>query len=110
MSYKADPNDSKKQIPSTRVDGVFSYADGNVSSSVVMDFASSVILQGVGKYNFKYDCTTAVGSALVGGDFSGSKLVQVVDTDNDVLTLPISPCAVSASAATNVTFIYKGGL
>ena len=75
-----------------------------------MDFASSVILQGIGTANFKYDCTTAVGSALVGGDFSSSKVVQVTDTDNDVLTLSISPCAVSASGNINVTFVYRGGL
>ena len=100
-----------KPLPKT----AFGYAEGNISSSVVLKPPTQVILQGIGNYNFKYDCTTSVGSGLDGGGMSSSIAVQIIDTDNDSLTLPISPCAVSASGnasgtTTNVTFVYRGGL
>ena len=92
----------------------FGQAKGNISSSVVLEPPSSVIIQGVGNYNFKYDCTTAINSGLDGGAMSSSKVVQILEDDMS-LTLPINPCAVSSSGnasgtTTNVTFIYRGGL
>ena len=95
-----------KPLPKT----AFGYAEGNISSSVVLKPPTQVILQGIGNYNFKYDCTTSIGSGLDGGGMSGSIVVQIIDTDNDSLRLPISPCAVSSSGTSNVTFIYQGGL
>ena len=103
------------QVPKGLPASAFGQAKGNISSSVVLEPPSQVILNGIGNYNFKYDCTTAIGSGLDGGGMSGSIVVQIIDTDNDSLTLPISPWAVSASGnasgtTTNVTFVYRGGL
>tara|TARA_Y100001963_G_C6694002_1_gene406070 strand:+ start:707 stop:1048 length:342 start_codon:yes stop_codon:yes gene_type:complete len=101
-----NPINEPKGLPKTAFDS----AKGNISSSVVVDPPIEVIIQGVGNFNFKYDCTTAEGSSLTPADFSGSQVVQIIDTDNDSLRLPISPCAVSSSGTSNVTFIYQGGL
>ncbi len=107
-------SDGSKQKPKPLPASAFGSAVGNISSSVVLEPPSQVILNGIGNYNFKYDCTTAIGSGLDGGAMSSSKVVQIVEDDMS-LTLPINPCAVSSSGnasgtTTNVTFIYKGGL
>ena len=88
----------------------FANAKGNMSSSVVYTSPMEVIVQGVGNATFKYDCTSDIGSGIAAAGFNSGNTVTIQNTDNDVLTLPISPCAVSASGATNVTFIYQGGL
>ena len=87
----------------------FGQAKGNISSSVVLEPPSQVILNGIGNYTFKYDCSDSVGTGVALANFSSVNLVQ--NTDSGSLELPISPCSVSASgASTNVTFVYKGGL
>ena len=111
MSYVSGSGDfTGKQVPKPLPASAFGQAKGNISSSVVLEPPSSVIIQGVGNYNFKYDCTTAVNSGLDGGAMSSSKVIQILEADNAILTLPINPCAVSSSGATNVTFVYRGGL
>ena len=89
-----------------------------VSESVVTKNPNGVILQGSGSYHFKYDCTTAEGSALAAGTIPSygntafSSGVIEVSEDDSTLQLPISPCAWSGSGAgkKSVTFVYKGGL
>jgi hypothetical protein len=80
-----------------------------VSSSIVMENASSVIIQGVGNATFKYDCTSAEGSALLAAAFSADNTVTLTQDDSNV-SIPINPCAVSASGDMSVTFVYRGGL
>ena len=92
----------------------FGQAKGNISSSVVLEPPSQVILNGIGNYTFKYDCSDAVGSAVLLANFSSANVVQIIEDDMS-LTLPINPCAVSSSGnasgtTTNVTFVYRGGL
>tara|TARA_Y100000593_G_scaffold58984_1_gene109395 strand:- start:553 stop:897 length:345 start_codon:yes stop_codon:yes gene_type:complete len=89
----------------------FGHAKGNISSSVVYTQPMEVVIQGVGNATFKYDCTSTIGSGIAAAGFNSGDTITIADTDNDgMIRLPISPCAVSASGATNVTFIYQGGL
>ena len=83
------------------------------SSSVVLERPSQVIIQGVGNFNFKYECTASVGTEGVDTYAAGD---VITNTQDDMsITLPINPCAVSASGdasstAVSVIFVYKGGL
>ena len=110
ISWSEGPSVSGYDVqgPKSLPKSAFDSAEGNISSSVVLEVPNSVIIQGVGNANFKYDCTTAIGSGLDGGAMSSSKVVYA--SGSALLTLPISPCAVSASGNINVTFVYRGGL
>jgi hypothetical protein len=111
MSYTVDPDFPKKSGPKPLPKTAYAQAKGNMSSSVVHASPMEVVIQGVGNATFKYDCSSAPGSAIAASGFNSSDTVTITDTDNDGMTrLPINPCAVSASGATNVTFIYQGGL
>ena len=100
--------DTGKQVPKPLPASAFDSALGSISSSVVMEYANSVVIQGVGNATFKYDCTDAVGTGIAAAGFSAAN--TILASGSAQLTLPISPCAVSASGNTNITFIYRGGL
>ena len=114
MSYVSGSGDfTGKQIPKALPASAFASAFV-VSASTVYETPDKVIIQGIGNYTFKYDCSDAVGSAVFLANFSSANVVQIVEDDMS-LTLPINPCAVSSSGnasgtTTNVTFVYRGGL
>ena len=101
------------QGPKKLPDSAFAKAV-QASSSVVLETPDKVIIQGIGNYTFKYDCSDSVGTGVALANFSSANVVQIVEDDMS-LTLPINPCAVSSSGnasgtTTNVTFVYRGGL
>ena len=102
----------KKQEPKPLPASAFGSAAA-ISSSVVVDVPSEVILQGAGNFSFKYDCTGSVGSTGVDGWDTTNVVTNA--QDDMALRLPINPCAVSASGdasgtVVSVNFVYKGGL
>jgi len=116
MSYKEEGtglHSQNRQKPAALPKSAFGSAKGNISSSVVHKVPDQVVMQGVGNYNFKYDCTASIGTEGV-DTYAAGDVIQIVEDDMS-LTLPINPCAVSSSGnasgtTTNVTFVYKGGL
>ena len=117
MSYESKGNKTTSgfdiQEPKPLPASAFGQAKGSISSSVVLERPSQVIIQGAGNFNFKYECTASVGTE--GVDTYAAADVVTLTQDDMSLTLPINPCAVSASGdasgtAVSVTFVYKGGL
>ena len=109
--YKADPNDSTKQIPNSHISASLTNFVTVPGAGVVSDRPTSIILNNAGTYKFCYETTASLGTSNSSAHqeyISGS----VLDADAGPVKLDIQPVAWNESADAgkigDVTFVYKG--
>ena len=113
-AYKADPNDSTKQIPQALSDKVFGKAT-IPAIEIIQEVPSYVLINTGGTYAFAYNQTGSVGAAVAVSGFGGQYISgSVVSTSQQgPVRLDIQPTAwrqIDAPGSTgDVTFIYRGG-
>ena len=108
--YKADPNDSTKQIPNSHISASLTNFVTIPVAGIVSDRPTSVILNNGGTYKFCYETTASLGGTTL--DASDYVSGSVITADAGPVTLDIQPLAWAPGGANaitgDVTFVYKG--
>ena len=123
LDYKADPNDSTKQVPAGNISensqsiNVNGYHI-NPGVATVGQSPDSVILHTTGSYSFLYESTSSVGTSIPrqhASMFTQMITCSATPVQSYPITLNISPVAWSGSRSTtavsddnDVSFVYNG--
>ena len=107
--YKADPNDSTKQIPKGLSAKAFSNATTPAAGVLTLN-PSYIMINNSGSYGFIYSHTGSLGTTIT--NYGAEYTTGSIHSSGTPIRLDINPTAWrrndAAGAVGDVTFVYRG--